>query len=127
MWLRGLNRIPRCSFCHKKQDTVRLIPSPRDYTPRAFICAECIAVCSRALGAAAVPPPAQTPQRRVAYAGFSPADAPSVPVPDPLAGQFLSLVDRWSRRQAGGQDSSVLLAEMHRVIDRLLARQRREP
>jgi len=36
----------RCSFCHKSQDVVgKLISSPSDY-PRAYICDECIAVCT---------------------------------------------------------------------------------
>jgi ATP-dependent protease Clp ATPase subunit len=38
-----------CSFCHKSQHMVsKLISSPSDY-PRAYICAECIAVCNRIL------------------------------------------------------------------------------
>jgi len=40
---------PRCSFCHKSQGVVKaLISSPSDY-PRAYICDECIAVCSSIL------------------------------------------------------------------------------
>lgn len=36
----------RCSFCHKTESVVgKLISSPSDY-PRAYICDECIAVCS---------------------------------------------------------------------------------
>src|SRR5256886_9932315 len=36
----------RCSFCHKSQDAVaKLISSPSDYA-RAYICDECVAVCS---------------------------------------------------------------------------------
>jgi hypothetical protein len=39
-----------CSFCHKTEDLVaHMVSSPADYTPRAHICSECIAVCSRAL------------------------------------------------------------------------------
>jgi ATP-dependent protease Clp ATPase subunit len=39
----------QCSFCHKSQDVVgKLISSPSDY-PRAYICDECIAVCSSIL------------------------------------------------------------------------------
>lgn len=38
-----------CSFCRKSRDAVaRLISSPRDY-PRAYICDECVAVCSAIL------------------------------------------------------------------------------
>src|SRR6202047_3491714 len=39
----------RCSFCHKSQDAVaKLISSPSDY-PRAYICDECVAVCTSTL------------------------------------------------------------------------------
>ncbi len=39
----------KCSFCHKQQDAVeKLISSPSDY-PRAYICDECVAVCSSVL------------------------------------------------------------------------------
>jgi len=35
----------RCSFCHRTQDSVRiLIPSSAGY-PRAYICDECISIC----------------------------------------------------------------------------------
>jgi hypothetical protein len=38
-----------CSFCHKPEGVVQLIAAPADYQPRAFICDECVAVCSSAL------------------------------------------------------------------------------
>jgi ATP-dependent Clp protease ATP-binding subunit ClpX len=39
----------RCSFCHKSQDAVgKLISSPSEF-PRAYICDECIAVCTSIL------------------------------------------------------------------------------
>src|SRR6202167_3730803 len=39
----------RCSFCHKSQDAVaKLISSPSDY-PRAYICDECVSVCTSIL------------------------------------------------------------------------------
>ncbi len=45
----GSDATLRCSFCHKNQDVVgKLISSPSDY-PRAYICDECIAVCSSIL------------------------------------------------------------------------------
>src|ERR1039457_5165589 len=38
-----------CSFCHKSQESVaKLISSPSDYA-RAYICDECITVCSSIL------------------------------------------------------------------------------
>ncbi len=40
------DEIRRCSFCHKPQDTVaKLIASPGEL-PRAYICDECVAICS---------------------------------------------------------------------------------
>src|SRR5437763_630451 len=50
----------RCSFCHKPQTAVaKLISSPSDY-PRAYICDECVAVCTSILedDRAATPPSA---------------------------------------------------------------------
>jgi len=45
----GTEEVLRCSFCHKSQDAVsKLISSPSDY-PRAYICAECVAVCNSIL------------------------------------------------------------------------------
>ena len=36
----------RCSFCHKGQsDVVQLISNPPSFTPRAYICNECIEAC----------------------------------------------------------------------------------
>jgi hypothetical protein len=77
-----------------------LTSAPGDYTPQAFICNECIAVCSKVLAA-------------------RPAD----PVLGGLAGEFLALVDEWSKREAGGEDSSELLKEMQAMIGRLMLRQ----
>ena len=45
----GSDESLRCSFCHKSQEVVgKLISSPSDY-PRAYICDECIAVCTSIL------------------------------------------------------------------------------
>lgn len=36
----------RCSFCHKsKDDVTKLISSPSDYSPRVYICDECVWSC----------------------------------------------------------------------------------
>jgi hypothetical protein len=37
-----------CSFCRRKAPEVKLISSPSDY-PRAYICDQCIAVCTSIL------------------------------------------------------------------------------
>src|SRR5580765_5980060 len=45
----GTEEVLKCSFCHKSQDAVaKLISSPSDY-PRAYICDECVAVCTSIL------------------------------------------------------------------------------
>ena len=45
----GSEEALRCSFCQKAQDSVgKLIASPGDH-PRAYICDECVAVCSNIL------------------------------------------------------------------------------
>ncbi len=79
---------------------MRLIASPADYSPRAYICNECIALCSRALDTT----------RAVSIRGG-------------LAGEFLSLVDEWSAREACGGESSELLKEMKEAIERLISQQ----
>jgi ATP-dependent protease Clp ATPase subunit len=41
---------PCCSFCHKSQDDVtRLVSNSASYSPRAYICDECIFVGSSIL------------------------------------------------------------------------------
>lgn len=44
-------REKRCSFCHKGEDAVRKLISSPDDRPRAYICNECVAVCSKILQA----------------------------------------------------------------------------
>jgi ATP-dependent Clp protease ATP-binding subunit ClpX len=45
----GSEELVRCSFCHKTQDVAKkLISSPGDF-PRAYICSDCVAVCSTIL------------------------------------------------------------------------------
>jgi len=41
--------VPRCSFCHKGEEAVKLVSSPDAYQPRVYICKECIAVCDSIL------------------------------------------------------------------------------
>jgi hypothetical protein len=46
---------PECSFCRKSEGAVgKLVSNPSDY-PRAYICNECIAVCSSILGHPDIP------------------------------------------------------------------------
>jgi len=46
----------RCSFCNKSQNAVaKLISSPSDY-PRAYICDQCVRLCSAAIPSAPKPP-----------------------------------------------------------------------
>jgi hypothetical protein len=43
-----------------------------------------------------------------------------------LAGEFLTLVDEWSMREASGRDSSELLQKMQELIGRLMLRRPEE-
>lgn len=51
----------KCSFCGKTQDAVgKLISSPKESDPRAYICNECICVCVDVLEGP--PPEVQLPE-----------------------------------------------------------------
>ena len=86
----------RCSFCHKRQETVgKLISSPSDY-PRAYICDECIETCAAILeddaaasstDASDVEPDAREPSPLLSH---------------PLASQFMTAVEDWLREESLG-------------------------
>jgi hypothetical protein len=98
----------RCSFCHKKQETVgKLISSPSDY-PRAYICDECIATCHYIL----------EDDKNAGRDQHAPATMRFVD--HPAVGEFLEAAERWA--VAGcpiGADSS--LEEVRKLATRMLA------
>lgn len=102
-----------CSFCRKAQgDVSNLIANPGDY-PRAYICDECIRVCSSILEDEAVP--------------LSP-DASTIEVQEeinplldhPLASRFLTSVERWVRKESLGLDAAEEFGEMRNLAMRML-------
>ena len=92
----------RCSFCHKSQDEVgKLISSPSDYPP-AYICNECIAVCTSVLE-----------EDELAEMAESAAASDRHPLLDhPLASELMTRVEEWVRAESLGQDG---LDELQRV------------
>jgi len=85
---RSADNAVRCSFCHKRQaDIDHLISSPSDY-PRAYICDECIRVCSSILAdgrprekadgteplAIGPPEPSEYPAQAAAYISLVPGN-----------------------------------------------------
>jgi len=94
-----------CSYCHKGEDVIaQLFGSPEEYNPRAYICNECIAVCSRALTM-------ENPSKASAM-NLSPG---------PLADRFFLLVRNWLDRETRGEDSVEVLGEMRLVARELIA------
>lgn len=103
----------RCSFCHKSQDTVgKLISSPRVY-PRAYICDECIAVCSDIL----------EDDRHVTSSFANEVEASQGDHPSlqhPLASRFFASVEHWIVHEAQGAGGAEDLAEMRRLATLML-------
>lgn len=99
-----------CSFCHKSQDVVgKLISSPTDY-PRAYICDECVAICT-----SIIEDDRESPER-------PPSRGPKVTHQEgrylwdhPLAEEFMDFVEQWIVIEAEGRDASQPLAEMRRI------------
>ena len=87
----------RCSFCHKTKGAVgQLISSPSDY-PRAYICDECIAVCSQ----------------------ITQDDNPSSG--DALLSEFLDTAEKWLARENERQDASEELSQMRTIARKIFA------
>ena len=92
LWRQPVHEEMRCSFCRKSQHTVgQLISNPSDY-PRAFICNECVAVCT------GVAEDKQDP-----FLG------------NPMLSEFLVLIEQWITRESAGQDASEELSRMRSV------------
>lgn len=82
----------RCSFCHKgKSDVARLVSNPSDY-PRAYICDECVAICSTI-----------AEEKEDPFLG------------NPLASEFLAATEQWIMRESTGQDASEQLSRMRNL------------
>ncbi len=94
----------QCSFCHKAQDVVgKLISSPSDY-PRAYICDECVAVCTSILQDDGMLPPAPR-------AG-SPERPSHCLMCHPMAHNLLLLVEQWIAAESAGGGADRQLQRM---------------
>jgi ATP-dependent Clp protease ATP-binding subunit ClpX len=92
----------QCSFCHRSEDAVgKLISNPSDY-PRAYICDECVLLCTSVLEYDAIPA------------------RPSSAEPD-LLQELLEAVQRWVGSEALGGDASAELAELRTAAQRWLS------
>jgi hypothetical protein len=100
----------RCSFCYKSEDTVqKLFSSPgMDDPTRAYICDECVAVCSSVL--------------------LDDRPSPKVGIPQdlyvsdlyvhPLTPQLLAAVERWIGQESLGADAAQEFAELRATATR---------
>ncbi len=103
----------QCSFCHKPQSAAsKLISSPSDYA-RAYICDECVAVCTAII----------EDEKREQEAPQTSAEQFEEPHPllgHPLASSFLASVERWIRIESLGDDAADAFAEMRNIAIRMV-------
>jgi hypothetical protein len=100
-----------CSFCHKSQETARkLISSPSDNYPRAYICDACVAVCAAII----------EDDRNEAAETSSAAAPPSIGVNHPLAARLINAVESWIRRESAGEDVAGELEEIRSIGSRMI-------
>ena len=101
-----------CSFCRKPGNAVaKLISSPSGY-PRAYICDECVAVCSMTIADDPAPrDPGNDCQTEESHPLLS----------HPLASRLLASVERWMIRESLGADAVEDLGEVRTVANLMLA------
>jgi ClpX C4-type zinc finger len=103
-----------CSFCHKSQESVAyLISSPSDYS-RAYICDECVAVCTSILDRPGQPAP-------VSEIPLDPSGKHPL-LGHPLASSLLMAIEQWIRRESAGRDASQDLSEVHRIAVEMITK-----
>jgi hypothetical protein len=106
-----MSEAKRCSFCHKIQDMVgKLISSPSDH-PRAYICDECIALCSSVL---------KDYQEVGNDEPGADASTKARFVDHPLAAEFLTAAERWAIRGCPVGLASNLLSGLRNLAIRML-------
>ncbi len=103
----------RCSFCGKVQEQVgKLISSSSDY-PRAYICDECIAVCTSII---------EDDKPDLPHSEDLVQDTSPHPLClHPLASDLMEAIERWIREESVGGDSPTALAEMRAIATRMLS------
>jgi ClpX C4-type zinc finger len=105
-----------CSFCGKGQkEASKLISSPSD-RPRAYICDECVAICSTIIEDDNIK--AENPQaEEVLYDG----EALHPLLEHPLASNLMEAIASWIREQSLGNDGLLAVAEVRRIASRMLS------
>jgi ATP-dependent protease Clp ATPase subunit len=102
----------RCSFCHKTQDTVgKLISSPSDYA-HAYICDECIAICTSIV----------EDDKSDTEQSEDPTEAGS-PHPlfaHPLASELMDAIERWIHEESLGNDGANAVAAVRTIASRMV-------
>ena len=103
-----------CSFCRKPENAVaKLISSPSDY-PRAYICDECVAVCSTVIADERLRVHDRPENGHV-------SEEPHPLLSHPLASRLLSSVERWIKRESLGADAAEDIAEVRTVASQIMA------
>ena len=103
----------QCSFCRKPQNAVfKLISSPSEHA-RAYICDECVAVCTAII----------EDEKQAQEALQTNAEQFEEPHPllrHPLASSFLASVERWIRIEPVGNDAAEAFTEMRSIAIRMV-------
>ena len=112
---------PRCSFCKKGQKKAgRLISSPSDSPPRAYICDECVTMCAAVI---------EDDQRESQEVEDGPSENFLHPLlTHPLASTLMEAIESWLHGESLGKDGAIELrnfraiaSQMERESPKLLA------
>jgi ATP-dependent protease Clp ATPase subunit len=106
----------RCSFCQKAQEAVgKLISSPSEY-PRAYICDECIGICSSILEDDAAEHAATEATNTAApSAQEHPLRA------HPMTSELLEAIERWIHSESVGSDAAEEIAAVRTIAQSMMA------
>jgi hypothetical protein len=105
-----------CSFCRKPGNAVaKLISSPSDH-PMAYICDECVAVCSMVIADECAPMDALSENDHITEA--------TPLLSHPLASRLLLTIERWIKRESLGADAAEDIAEVRNIAGQMIAETR---
>jgi hypothetical protein len=104
-----------CSFCRKPQSAVqKLVASPSD-TGRAYICDECIAVCTAIV----------KEEAPAAAAESEPAIEEGHPLlSHPLASELFGALELWIKRESLGEDGAEELGTVRTMASEMFREER---
>jgi hypothetical protein len=103
-----------CSFCRKPENAVaKLISSPSD-NARAYICDECVAVCSAVIEDERLRAD-DRPENGQVFEEQHPLLSHRLP------SRLISTVERWIRQESLGGDAAESLAEVRAIATQMLA------